>query len=101
MPIAKASHLPVPAGDSPGGSGKIKRKSEKTDEVSGQTPDTARETRALPEPETIHSRSVQMGSERLGVVAKMDLVDVRAALATETAPATEGDRADSIEQGED
>ncbi len=33
------------------------------------------------EPETIHSRSVQMGSERLGVVAKMDLVEVRAALA--------------------
>jgi CRISP-associated protein Cas1 len=33
------------------------------------------------EPEIIHSRSVQMGSERLGVVAKMDLVDVRAARA--------------------
>jgi CRISPR-associated protein Cas1 len=33
------------------------------------------------EPETIHSRSVQMGSERLGVVAKMDLVEVRAARA--------------------
>ena len=30
------------------------------------------------EPETIHARSVQMGSERLGVVAKMDLVEVRA-----------------------
>ena len=30
------------------------------------------------EPETIHSRSVQMGSVRLGVVAKMDLVEVRA-----------------------
>ena len=27
--------------------------------------------------ETIHSRSVQMGSERLGVTAKMDLVEVR------------------------
>ncbi len=27
------------------------------------------------EPETIHSRSVQMGSERLGIVAKMDLVE--------------------------
>ena len=33
------------------------------------------------EPEIIHSRSVQMGSERLGVVAKMDLVEVRAARA--------------------
>ncbi len=33
------------------------------------------------EPETIHSRSVQMGSERLGVAAKMDLVEARAASA--------------------
>jgi CRISPR-associated protein Cas1 len=33
-------------------------------------------------PEMIHSRSVQMGSERLGVVAKMDLVEVRAGLAS-------------------
>ena len=30
---------------------------------------------AVAEAETIHSRSVQMGSERLGVVAKMDLVE--------------------------
>ncbi len=30
------------------------------------------------ENEVIHSRSVQMGSERLGVVAKMDLVEARA-----------------------
>ena len=30
------------------------------------------------EAETIHSRSVQMGSERFGVVAKMDLVETRA-----------------------
>ncbi|MHC1769942.1 MAG: CRISPR-associated protein Cas4 [Verrucomicrobiia bacterium] len=29
------------------------------------------------EPETIHSRSVQMGSERLAVVAKMDLIEAR------------------------
>lgn len=29
------------------------------------------------EPEVIHSRSVQMGSERLGIVAKMDLVESR------------------------
>ena len=35
-------------------------------------------TSSDPEPETIHSRSVQMGSARLGVVAKMDLVEVRA-----------------------
>jgi CRISPR-associated protein Cas1 len=39
------------------------------------------------ESETIHSRSVQMGSERLGVVAKMDLVEVHAGLATGAAPA--------------
>lgn len=32
-----------------------------------------------PEPEIIHSRSVQMGSDRMGVVAKMDLVETRAA----------------------
>ena len=31
------------------------------------------------ENEVIHSRSVQMGSDRLGVVAKMDLVEARAA----------------------
>ena len=43
------------------------------------------ENAGKPEPETIHSRSVQMGSERLGVVAKMDLVEVRAALATQAA----------------
>ena len=30
-------------------------------------------------PETIHSRSVQMGSHRLGVTAKMDLVEARTA----------------------
>ncbi len=30
------------------------------------------------EPEIIHSRSVQMGSERLGVIAKMDLVETKA-----------------------
>lgn len=29
------------------------------------------------EEETIHSRSVQMGSQKLGVIAKMDLVEVR------------------------
>ena len=38
------------------------------------------------EAETIHSRSVQMGSERLGIVAKMDLVEVRAAAAPGIAP---------------
>ena len=59
-----------------------KRKSEaaKPKEVPGTTADAAdsaskaAETQST-EPETIHSRSVQMGSERLGVVAKMDLVE--------------------------
>ena len=46
-------------------------------QVPGESPDTAREARAVPEPEVIHSRSVQMGSKRLGVTAKMDLVEVR------------------------
>ena len=44
--------------------------------------------------EVIHSRSVQMGSERLGVLAKMDLVEVRAARANRAGLATEAARAD-------
>ncbi len=59
-----------------------KRKSEtgKPKEAQGTAADAAdsaskaAETQSA-EPETIHSRSVQMGSERLGVVAKMDLVE--------------------------
>ena len=43
------------------------------------------------EAETIHSRSVQMGSERLGVVAKMDLIEVRAGRATSAAGSTSSD----------
>ncbi len=35
------------------------------------------EAEAAPEPETIHSRSVTLASDRLGVIAKMDLVEVR------------------------
>ena len=46
------------------------------------------------ENEVIHSHSVQMGSERLGVVAKMDLVEVRAARANRAGLATEAARAD-------
>jgi len=67
------------------GSGSLpaaKRKSEasKLKEAQGTTADAvgsaskAAETQSA-EPETIHSRSVQMGSERLGIVAKMDLVE--------------------------
>lgn len=54
----------------------------KEDEKAAATESTTKETKAQDaEPETIHSRSVQMGSERLGVVAKMDLVEARAARA--------------------
>jgi CRISPR-associated protein Cas1 len=55
-----------------------KKKSKKTiqDEPPATVDATAKEAEAQnAEPETIHSRSVQMGSERLGVVAKMDLVE--------------------------
>ena len=45
-----------------------------------------------PETETIHSRSVQMGSERLGIVAKMDLVEVHA----EQAKASSGETGDLL-----
>jgi CRISPR-associated protein Cas1 len=50
-----------------------KVKKEKT-EVTGESSENEPEVQNA-EPETIHSRSVQMGSERLGVVAKMDLVE--------------------------
>ncbi|MBB5038164.1 CRISPR-associated endonuclease Cas1 [Prosthecobacter dejongeii] len=41
---------------------------------------TPPESAAPPETETIHSRSAMMSSERLGVVAKMDLIEVQMAL---------------------
>lgn len=56
-----------------------------TDAGNGETaaaPSTSSDGGGNQERETIHSRSVQMGSERLGVVAKMDLVEVRGELAT-------------------
>jgi CRISPR-associated protein Cas1 len=43
--------------------------------------------------DVIHSRSVQMGSDRLGVVAKMDLVEVRAARATQNEQNSENEAA--------
>ncbi|HEY3852931.1 MAG TPA: CRISPR-associated endonuclease Cas1 [Verrucomicrobiae bacterium] len=64
---------------------KAKRKTEATKpkETDGTTSDVAESTPKAaapqsPEPEMIHSRSVQMGSEQLGVVAKMDLVESKA-----------------------
>lgn len=51
------------------------RKSEKTAEIgNGESSSTAN---PQPELDTIHSRSVMLGSEKHGVVAKMDLVEVR------------------------
>ncbi|MCI0747479.1 MAG: CRISPR-associated endonuclease Cas1 [Verrucomicrobia subdivision 3 bacterium] len=62
---------------------KAKRKADaekpKEEEKSADTESASKEPKAQDaEPETIHSRSVQMGSERLGVVAKMDLVETKA-----------------------
>jgi len=84
---------PVAAGDSPGVSSS-KQKSKTGEKSAGVEPDNPHSTSAQPspqsgegdgEPETIHSRSVQMGSERLGIVAKMDLVEVQAARANSPA----------------
>lgn len=52
---------------------------EKMGAVSFPPPASAASPLPSGDPETIHSRSVQMGSERLGVAAKMDLVESKAA----------------------
>src|SRR5436190_8968524 len=49
-------------------------KPREVEETKADTDDSTTKEAENVEPETIHSRSVQMGSERLGVVAKMDLV---------------------------
>ena len=56
-----------------------KGKGKKPDADVGTVPDAAESEIRTPqsEIETIHSRSVQMGSPRLGVTAKMDLIEVR------------------------
>jgi CRISPR-associated protein Cas1 len=53
----------------------------KVDSGNGALPDAKVDGKAdkPDEPEVIHSRSVQLSSERLGVIAKMDLVEVRSA----------------------
>ncbi len=76
-----ALHQRVDAGDGALPAAQKKTKSAKTTatnppEATVDPPDDAT-------PEIIHSRSVQMGSERLGVVAKMDLVEARPAPADE------------------
>jgi len=81
-----AIHQRVDSGNGALPAAKTKKNTEKTttEEKPSETVDvSAKEAEAQHnEPETIHTRSVQMGSERLGIVAKMDLVEVRAGLAT-------------------
>ncbi len=62
------------------GTDKLKTEGKGTDDESTKLSETQ-----SAEPEIIHSRSVQMGSDRLRVVAKMDLVEVRAAPNNESA----------------
>jgi CRISPR-associated protein Cas1 len=76
-----AIHQRVDSGNGALPAAKTKKKTEKTtEEKPSETTDVStKETEAQHnEPETIHSRSVQMGSERLGIVAKMDLVESKA-----------------------
>jgi CRISPR-associated protein Cas1 len=51
----------------------------RVDSGSGAMPPAEGGKAETQEPEIIHSRSVSLGSERLGVTAKIDLVEVRAA----------------------
>ena len=60
----------------------------KTDKPKSETEKDPAAESANKESDTIHSRSVQMGSERLGVVAKMDLVEVRTEMANTSAGET-------------
>jgi len=53
-------------------------KSKTEDKMAEAEPATKESAVQDAEPETIHSRSVQMGSDRLGIVAKMDLVESKA-----------------------
>jgi len=54
--------------------------------ASAQTPVSPTPAENAAAQETIHSRSALLGSERLGVLAKLDLVEMRAAPADEAAP---------------
>jgi CRISPR-associated protein Cas1 len=74
-----AIHQRVDSGNGALPAAKKKSKAEKTtteDQPAAPVEASTKELEAQDtEPETIHSRSVQMGSERLGIVAKMDLVE--------------------------
>jgi CRISPR-associated protein Cas1 len=71
-------------GDLPPAKGKVEGRRKKA-EVGGQKPEDGTSPAGSPSTlnpqpstdEVIHSRSVQMGSDRLGVNAKMDLIEVR------------------------
>ena len=53
------------------------------EEIEGKTTDDARRSSVPPAPpQSIHSRSVQLSSERLRVIAKMDLVEVEDGVVT-------------------
>jgi CRISP-associated protein Cas1 len=91
----EAIHQKVDSGSGalPAAKSSREAKTQKT-EAEGDNETTARDETAdhsianrksQSENEIIHSRSVQMGSERLGVVAKMDLVEVRAGPASPSA----------------
>lgn len=73
----KAIHQRVDTGKGDLPEAKAEVQSEKGAPSPGDQNGPHQEKEAPEKPETIHSRSVQMGSERLGVVAKMDLVEVR------------------------
>lgn len=72
-----AIHQRVDSGDGAMPSAKKPRKADAkgAGAVGGESAEGAAGAEA--EPEVIHSRSAQMGSDRLGVVAKMDLVESR------------------------
>ena len=72
----EAIHKRVDSGNGALPAAKKKAKKTTQDEPAATVEAPTKEAEAQnAEPETIHSRSVQMGSERLGVVAKMDLVE--------------------------
>lgn len=75
-----AIHQRVDSGNGALPAAKKKAKADKKadDEATATADNGKTEETQSAEPETIHSRSVQMGSERLGVVAKMDLVESKA-----------------------
>lgn len=61
------------------GTGALPDAASQTKPKTETTPPPANPETPNTEPEQIHSRSVQMGSDRLGVVAKMDLVESKVA----------------------